>query len=406
MPEKQKLQKKSSHKHLGIFENSPISFWVEDFSKVKVYLDDLRAIGIIDLHQHLTLNTDELIKISSLIEVLDINLASMNMFQVSSKEELSRKLGDYFNEESISVFKEEIVAMASGETHFESLIPIKHPNGNLLMLELRLNILKEHISDWSRVIVSFMDVTLQKKAEEELRKANALLEESNSTKNKLFSIIAHDLQSPFNSILGFTNMLVEDYDTLNNQERKLYLEVVNNSAVNALERLRNLLSWSRSQLDKLEINKKLVDLKQLVDESIEAYSLSAQMKHITTHVLLDEKVLIFIDKHTISSVIGNLYINAIKFTSEQGRIDIWANPQDKFVELIVKDNGVGIPADEIEHIFDLGGSGSKPGTNNEKGTGLGLILCKDFVEKNGGSISVESIEGEGSLFKVKLPKYY
>ncbi|NND77851.1 MAG: ATP-binding protein [Flavobacteriales bacterium] len=103
---------------------------------------------------------------------------------------------------------------------------------------------------------------------------------------------------------------------------------------------------------------------------------------------------------------GNLYNNAIKFTSEERRIEICANPMEKHVELIVKDNGVGIPKEILPRIFELDGSGSKPGTNNEKGTGLGLILCKDFIEKNGGEISVKSAENEGSTFKILLPKFY
>ena len=176
--------------HRGIFENSPIPFWEEDFSLVNEYFHQLRDKGITNFRTFFEENPNEVLKASQLIKVLDINQASCEMFHVKNKEELSRAIPDYFTEGSLVVFKEELIALAEGKTKFQSLIPILALDGEELTVELRLNVVQGHEDDLSRVIVSFLDITAKKKAEEALERAYKELEVSNSSKDKLFSIIA------------------------------------------------------------------------------------------------------------------------------------------------------------------------------------------------------------------------
>lgn len=234
---------------------------------------------------------------------------------------------------------------------------------------------------------------------------NRALAQLNAEKDKFFSIIAHDLKSPFNSILGFSDLLVEqipekDYDGI-----EKYARIIQQSSKRAMNLLMNLMEWSRSQTGGMEFNPADYELDQLIDNATLLLSSSAEQKSIIISKTLLSNATVFIDKAMISTVLRNLISNAIKYSNSGGEISILVEDKQEGVLVSVSDIGVGIPKANIEKIFRIDESFSTPGTNNEKGTGLGLILCKEFVEKHNGEIWVESKEGLGSSFYFTIPKY-
>ncbi len=234
-------------------------------------------------------------------------------------------------------------------------------------------------------------------------KLNKELTESNDTKTKFFSIIAHDLINPFNAILGYSDLLVNQYDNFDENDRKIFIRDIQQSAKTTYELLENLLLWARSQMDRIDITKEVLDLKEIINKSITAYIPSAVKKQITYSINIPDKLILQADKFTLITIITNLFSNAIKFTPERGHININVSRKNNFVEINISDSGIGISKDNIPKLFQIENNASTLGTNQEKGTGLGLLLCKEFVEKNDGKIWVESELGEGTKISFTIP---
>ncbi len=249
----------------------------------------------------------------------------------------------------------------------------------------------------------------KKKANKSLKKSNAIitkqkdeLKEVNATKDKFFSIIAHDLKSPFNSILGFTEILDESYDDYTDEERKKMIATLTKTSKNSFLLLQNLLTWARSQKGGIEISKEKIQLKGLVDVSILSYLGSASLKEIEINSEIDDNISVFVDTETMRTVIGNIVNNSIKYSNKGGEINIKSEMIEKDVLLSISDNGIGMSEKTLSKLFRIEESFSIPGTADERGTGLGLIICKEFVEKNGGKIWAQSEEGVGTTFKISL----
>jgi len=239
---------------------------------------------------------------------------------------------------------------------------------------------------------------------EKLTKSEQNLMELNATKDKFFSIIAHDLKNPFNALLGFSELLERNYDTYTKAEIKEYINVIYESSQSLFKLLDNLLQWSRTQTGSIAYHAEQFNLLPVISQEITYNQLIADKKKITIKVLVDDEVVAFADKNIIATVIRNLVNNAIKFTNTNGRVEIWAREVKNEIEVSVTDTGIGIDFDDIDKLFQLNSSVSNKGTANEEGTGLGLLLCKEFIERNGGKIWVKSNKGKGSTFYFTLPK--
>lgn len=279
-----------------------------------------------------------------------------------------------------------------------------------------LNIKKNNEEYWENAIISSIkndkgeitnylaikeDITAKKKIEQALK-------ESNKAKDKFFSIIAHDLKSPFNSMLGFSNILASDYDNYNAEERKHFIEIIHKGLQNTYKLLENLLLWSRTQQGTIKFHPEKENLYLLSKETIELLKLSCNRKSINIKNEIPTNIFVEADKYMLATIIRNLISNAIKFTPRNGEIIISAQKiidenDMKFAEITVEDNGLGISETMKTKLFNISESMSTLGTENEKGTGLGLILCKEFTEKHGGSINVESEVSKGSKFTFTIP---
>ena len=239
-----------------------------------------------------------------------------------------------------------------------------------------------------------------------IKRLNKQLQELNATKDKLFSIIGHDLKNPFGTLINFSEILIEDYLELSDEEKITYLHMINEASQTGHEILDNLLQWSKTQSGKLEFVPQKILIQEIIDANISFLLSSAKKKGIElTSSSKDDKTEVFADKLMLKTIMRNLIGNAIKFSVKGGSIRISTKTNGKFIEIIVSDNGVGINSESKAKLFNPSVFHSTTGTSNEQGTGLGLLLCKEFVEKNGGKIWVESEVGKGSDFIFTVPLY-
>lgn len=236
-----------------------------------------------------------------------------------------------------------------------------------------------------------------------ISKSEQKLKEANASKDKFFNIIAHDLKNPLGSFKQLTGLLLKDYNSFTTEERVEFIDLMNKSAVNLFELLENLLEWSRCQTDKIKYDPQEFDVSAVLKNNVELLGQIASNKGVELSMDSPANLFAYADVNMITTVIRNLASNAIKFTPEGKKVLLSAKKKDNKIEISVIDNGVGISQEDKEKLFRLDVQHTTRGTSNEKGTGLGLILCKDFVEKNLGEISVESELGKGSTFKFTIP---
>jgi len=253
--------------------------------------------------------------------------------------------------------------------------------------------------------VVFRDITERKKIQNALIESENKLKELNITKDKFFSIIAHDLKNPFNQLIGFTDLLLINIGSYTLNEIEEFLTLLNKSAKNGYQLLENLLEWSRAQTGKKQIVAQEIYLKDVINKNIELFSTNSKSKNINLISNVPNNLFIYADYNMIMTVFRNLISNALKFTHRNGNIKIDAYENNNFIKICINDSGIGIGEEEMNKLFRIDVNHSTRGTDNEAGTGLGLILSKEFIELNGGKIWAESILGKGTTFCFTLPKY-
>jgi signal transduction histidine kinase len=235
----------------------------------------------------------------------------------------------------------------------------------------------------------------------EVSESREQLERLNQEKNRFFSIIAHDLKSPFTSLLGLTQIMANGAGMMDAKALANSALMVNDSAKNVYKLLENLLEWARLQMDQVQFDPQPIDLAELVMECLAPMEAVAREKEITLKADIGV-IKASCDRAMIDTVIRNFVNNAIKFTDNAGEISVTAKKEDERVRVSVTDNGIGMEGAQIENLFNLGSGNSTKGTKGEKGTGLGLLLCKDFIKMHEGKIDVQSEIGKGSTFSFTL----
>jgi signal transduction histidine kinase len=269
--------------------------------------------------------------------------------------------------------------------------------------ELIYSLLIVPVPELEYVNIYAEDITERKRAEIIIQQQNIQLKELNANKDKFFSIIAHDLKSPFLGFLGLTQEIAQNADKYSVQWLTRIGSSLNKSADNLFKLLHNLLEWSQMQNGSIRLERKKIDLSELIAKNLEVVKSASEHKSIFINNL-SKKYFVFADETMVDSVLLNLISNAVKFTSQSGTITIGTNiKEDRMIEIYIRDTGVGMPNDLIEKLFKIGEKTGRKGTDGELSTGLGLLLCKEFIEKNGGNIRVESKEGNGSTFYFTLP---
>lgn len=362
--------------------------------------------------------------IDSNYQILFWNLMMENFTDISAEEIIGSNLLERFPHLDKKMYRFRIDQIFDGGTPaiFSSqlhkyIIPCQLPNGEYRTQHTMVSRINCVETNCYNAVFSIQDVTEETKRIndyrtmrdktiheiEERKKVEDKLRESNVTKDKFFSIISHDLKNPFITLLGFSEMIVVDYDDFSSDEIKSYVHDIYKVANSTYKLLEDLLLWARSQQDAIKINKTQQHLSVIVDAVISTTQNMARRKDISLNNQIDDSHEIFVDEDTISTVIRNLISNSIKFTPKGGIVEISSLREGNLIKIFIKDNGVGIEENRLNKLFSLGETYSTEGTQNEKGTGLGLIMCKEFVEKNDGTISVESKVGEGTKFIISLP---
>ena len=265
----------------------------------------------------------------------------------------------------------------------------------------------QHEEVLARVVTHLTIRRLQQQSREQhlaLQEQHAQLQALNASKDKFFSIISHDLRSPLSSVLVGLRLLTDPESRVSESEKEEILHDSRRTVEQLYSLLDNLLVWSRLQRGLMEYAPKQIDLQPLFERNATLFAANAEQKQIAIRQTVTAPIFAFADSQMIDTVIRNLISNALKFTEARGAITLSACQNDQNVEITVADTGIGMDAEAVAKLFRLDVRYNQLGTAGEKGTGLGLNVCKEFAEKNGGSIAVESLIGAGTTFRVTLPK--
>lgn len=279
-----------------------------------------------------------------------------------------------------------------------------HRNGQKIWAHTTLSPILDENGHVVRFVAIDSNISRLKKAEKEIKQQRDELERINLEKDNFFSLVAHDLRSPLGTLLSLMRVVTEEFDQLPQQQLKELMIIAHRSTVNTFSLLENLLEWALTQKGKIEFKPERVDINLLCSEVIDLFKLSAEKKNIQLSYEPSETSNVYCDENMIRTVLRNLLSNAIKFTQAVGKVIVSIKEEKHRILIAVTDNGIGITKDDISKIFKIDKPLSKRGTANERGTGIGLVLSKDFIQKNKGEIWVKSKKGKGSQFTFSLIK--
>jgi PAS domain S-box-containing protein len=382
-------------RYRSLFEDSPISLWEEDSSGTKKYVDALKSKGIEDLRTYFESHPKEVALCASTMKVLDVNKASINLFKAKSKSDLIDGLENIFTERSYETFKEELIAISEGKTSFESEDIVKTLTGDRIHVNMRWVLAPGNEETYSKRLVSIVDITERKRAEEEIKKYTRELEESNRIKELFADIMHHDLLNPLTIANGFLELLKENETS----SRKIaYLEIVERSLVKGMELIDSAMKYSTFEsLKNIELEE--LDLKKVIEAVIEVLNPLADKAgmEIINRVNLNTPVRA---NKIIEDVFSNLISNAIKYASSGKRIIVESEDKEESLQVRVIDFGAGIKESDKTMIFERFRRGGKTGV---KGSGLGLAIAGKIMELHNGRIWVEDNPEGGSIFIVELP---
>ena len=319
----------------------------------------------------------------------DLNMSYFHLIEDNDKE-----LGRWFFNE-----------LESGNHSAFTEIKLVRKDGATFWNEQNAGVINDSKGSPKGFFVIIRDISRRKADEEQILKFTMDLKESNTTKDKLFSIIAHDLKNPFQALLGFSEILTREIssENVNIEEISKYIQIIYESAKRGYDLLINLLEWARIQSGKIRTVVETLSLLEIIVYNINGTNSNALSKNILVQYPENKDYIINTDKALLNVILRNLINNAIKFTPSYGEITISVKQVERFLFISVKDSGIGISEENKKKLFRTDVMYSTLGTNNEVGTGLGLILCKEFVNKLGGDIFVESIDGHGTTFTFTLP---
>lgn len=361
---------------------------------------------LIENEKQLTLITDNIpVNIAYIdkdLKYLFVNQKLADRYAKSKEEIIGKKVFDIVPKQDFENAYPSIQKVLAGETvFFES--SVFYPNKQHHFLNL---FYVPHLDSKGKVVAYYLliqDITEQKIAEQQLKQYASELKALNATKDKFFGIIAHDLKNPFASLIGASEILSNNPGQYDMDVIEKFGSLIFSSAKSGYALLENLLEWSRSQTGNITYNPKKLNFREIVEANLSSIRVSSNNKKIIIRSEIIEDIKITADENMLNTIIRNLLSNAVKFTQEGGMVSVKTEINDNHLTVTVKDTGIGIPKDDINKLFKIDIKYTNIGTADERGTGLGLLLCKEFVERHSGKIWVESEEGNGSEFKFTLP---
>lgn len=356
-----------------------------------VFYNSNIGICIVDVNGDITTVNNEMFHITGYTKE---ELEKMTVNEITLKEDLNV---------SSTFIKNSIKSSNIEQDSFEKRY--RHKNGHIIRCMVSSSLIRDEKGEPLYFISHVRDVTIRRQQEELLEINAQKLKDLNDTKDKFFGIIAHDLKNPFHNILGFSDLLVEHVQDYDKDKILRSLGFIRSSAENAHNLLENLLEWSRSQTGALEFKPQKLSVNNVFENIIKEFESASINKDIKIFNELDDEISVIGDLNMISTILRNLLSNAMKFTNRSGKIKLNAKINHDYVFISIKDNGIGIKQEKVNKLFKVSEHVSTVGTEKEKGTGLGLILCKEFVEKHGGEIFIESELNKGSTFYFSLPVF-
>jgi len=383
---------------------------IHDISNYKKIEGELRASEL-DYHELFDNANDFILTTDLEGNITNANRTLLNYLETDLENLTQHSVFDFISEEYLAAslaIKDKILAGLQ-EGSFE--INAIGMNGQPVVYEIKANLIRRN-NVLTGVQCVFSDVTERREASLKLEKYNADLLELNTTKDKFFSIIAHDLRNPFSSMIGFSEMLLEDLDELSKDDIRDSIKIIYSSAKNSFNLLDNLLTWSRLETGHMHFDPTRIDLAEAVEEVVEVLFSLAYRKKIGINNMVEPDIILFADQVMLNIILNNLIMNAIKFTPVGGKINIYARALitgtesgKEFIKISIADTGIGIDPETSEKLFAANILISSPGTEKEQGTGLGLILVREMVEMHGGKITVDSTPGKGSVFSFLIPAF-
>lgn len=336
--------------------------------------------------------------------LIKVNSEMSNIFGYSIEELESMNVSDiaHTNFKSIS---QQIIEKAVAGNSIKSVFEKKyfHKNGSIVTCSVTTSTVFDANNEIKFFISHVQDITDKRNMELKFLAKKAELSKINAEKDKFLSIIAHDLRNPFNSIVGLSQELVDNAAKQNFDEVNECASIILRSSKKAMNLLVNLMEWSSSQTGRIVFKPQYFDLLDIVIETKALFTEIAKQKSITIINSIPSILIIFADQYMISTVLRNLISNAVKYTRQNGEIIIDASVVQDNLTVTISDNGIGMSQENIDKLFHISEVYSTIGTNNESGTGFGLLLCKEFISKHNGKIWVESIQEKGSKFHFKFP---
>ena len=337
-------------------------------------------------------------------KIILVNQECLDIFGYKREELIGKDLTILFPEkyrsrhiESLNNYRKTGISTMMGQR-----VELEGIRSDKIIFPLEFKIVETKVENKQFFTGSIRDITERKRSEEAIKESEIRLRKLNATKDKFFSIISHDLRTPFQALLSISEFFVNDIDNMTKQEIIDFASDLNQSAESLYELLNNLLDWSRVQTGEMKYEPGEIHLKRSIDKVVHLLTANAHYKRISLTTNISEDLIVYADQNMLHSVVQNLVSNAIKFTNEGGEIKVISDMKDEYTEVAISDNGVGMDKDTLEKLFRLDTQVTFLGTKNEKGTGLGLILCKELVEKCGGKIWVESELNKGSTFHFTL----
>ena len=402
----EEIIKESEERFKTLFEYAAVPIWLEDFSDVKKRFDQLKKRGIKNFDEYFNRHPEEVSKMAAMVKVIDVNQKSVEFYHARDKDSLIKDLPKYFSEESLKVFRAELIALANGKENFESEIPIVTPSGEKLFLIVSLSVPSAYLKSLERVMVSFLDISDRKKAEAEIIKSRELAVNSEKLKSEFLAQMSHEIRTPINAILSFSGLLKDEIGELVPDDLGNVFDIMSNAGKRIIRTIDLILNMSELQTGTFKPDIRKFDIYKEV-----LSPLHSQYKQICKEKSIDIVIgkgkgnfSISADEYSTIQIFDNLISNAVKYT-ESGEINITAKRDSNNLIIEISDTGIGISKQYLPNLFEPFTQEEQGYTRKFEGTGLGLALVKKYCEMNNAKVKCESRKGKGSKFIVTFSAF-